>query len=92
MYKMGSHLKIILKAALRDSAYIVVYREVLGCYKKKWFKYSLKIDLRVVRWGNASGGGATSTTPAGLVRTASGIKDFLLQWCQARTRDYQVKY
>ena len=34
---------------------------------------------------------ASSAPRPPLVRTASGIKDFLLQWCQARTRNYQVR-
>ena len=28
----------------------------------------------------------------GLTRSASGIKDFLLQWCQSRTRGYKVRF
>jgi hypothetical protein len=28
----------------------------------------------------------------GLSRSASGIKDFLLQWCQSRTRGYKVRF
>lgn len=44
-------------------------------------------------------GGASSNATAGpglvgggLTRSASGIKDFLLQWCQSRTRGYKVRF
>jgi hypothetical protein len=39
----------------------------------------------------ASGGPMQGLMGGGLSRSASGIKDFLLQWCQSRTRGYKVR-
>lgn len=43
-----------------------------------------------------SAGGPTVSGPlfqlsTSLVRSASGVKDMILTWCQCRTRDYQVE-